>query len=124
MTSQAQAQSPLAGVSGLVFLGYPLHPPEKPSIERAAHLSEVHIPMLFVQGTRDKLAQFARIKPVVADLPRAKLLPIEHADHGFEVLVRSGRQTAEVMTEILDGVAVWIAEQPRAQESTLRGGDT
>lgn len=110
MTSQAQAAAPLCGVAGLVFLGFPLHPPENPSNERASHLSAITVPMLFVQGTRDKLAELPRVESVVSGLlPRATLLPIEHADHGFEVLVRSGRKHADVMTEILDGLAFWIA---------------
>lgn len=110
MTSQAQALAPLAQVRGLVFLGFPLHPPEKPSNDRAAHLSEVNIPMLFVQGTRDKLAEFSRIEGVAGSLgDRATLLPIESADHGFGVLVKSGRRHEEVMAQVLDGVALWIA---------------
>lgn len=109
MTSQAQAEAALDEVAGLVFLGFPLHPPEKPSNARATHLSAVAIPMLFVQGTRDKLAELARIESVVSSLlPRATLLPIDQADHGFDVLVRSGRKPADVMTEVLDGVAGWI----------------
>lgn len=116
MTSQAQAAAPLDGVIGLVFLGFPLHPPEKPSSERAAHLSDIRVPMLFVQGTRDKLAEPARIESVVSDLgPRAALLPIEHADHGFDVLVRSGRKPADVMTEVLDAAARWIAQALNGQ---------
>lgn len=110
MSSQAQANSSLIGVSGLVFLGFPLHPPDKPSIERAAHLSEVNVPMLFVQGTRDKLAELPRIESAVSSLPRAALLRIERADHGFDVLVRSGRKPTDVMTELLDGVANWVGQ--------------
>lgn len=110
MTSQAQAAAPLEGVIGLLFLGFPLHPSEKPSIERAAHLSDITIPMLFIQGTRDKLAEPGHITSVVSALsPLATLLPIEHADHGFDVLVRSGRKSSEVMTQVLDGAAGWIA---------------
>lgn len=110
MTSQAQADAALAGVVGLVFIGFPLHPPGKPSNERAAHLAAVDLPMLFAQGTRDELAEFARIEAVVHDLgPRATLLPIAHADHGFDVLVRSGRKPADVMAELLDGISGWIA---------------
>lgn len=108
MTSQAQALAPLPQVAGLAFLGFPLHAPDKPSTERADHLAEVQVPMLFVQGTRDKLADFALIGDVVGRLgARATLLPIEHADHGFEVLVRSGRKPDEVMAEVLDGFAAW-----------------
>jgi predicted alpha/beta-hydrolase family hydrolase len=111
MTSQAQASTPLPGVRGLVFLGFPLHPSDKPSITRAKHLDKVEVPMLFVQGTRDKLAQFELIEPVVSELgPRATLMPIREADHSFHVLVRSGRKNDEVMTELLDGVAAWITK--------------
>ena len=109
MTSQAQALEPLIGVAGLAFLGFPLHAPDKPSSTRAEHLVDVAVPMLFIQGTRDKLAEFARITQVVAGLgPSNKLLPIEHADHGFDVLVRSGRQPGEVLAQVLDGLADWI----------------
>lgn len=109
MTSQAQALSPLPHVAGLAFLGFPLHTPDKPSSERARHLADVDIPMLFVQGTRDKLAEFPRMAEVIAGLGlTASLLRIEHADHGFEVLVRSGRKPEDVMTEVLDGLAGWI----------------
>ncbi|MEO8859367.1 MAG: alpha/beta family hydrolase [Burkholderiaceae bacterium] len=109
MTSQAQEQAPMDGVRGLVFMGFPLHPAGKPSSARAAHLAHVKVPMLFVQGTRDKLAELPRIEKVVGDLgARATLLRIAHADHGFDVLVRSGRQSDEVMTEVLNGVVKWI----------------
>ena len=109
MTSQAQALSPLPDVAGLAFLGFPLHAPDKPSSARAEHLSGVEVPMLFIQGTRDKLAEFARMAQVVAELgPNATLLAVEHADHGFDVLVRSGRTHEEVMSEVLDGLAAWI----------------
>ncbi len=108
MTSQAEALEHLPGVVGLAFLGFPLHPPGKPSSERAAHLAQVGVPMLFVQGTRDKLADFARIEAVVARLgAAATLLSIAHADHGFDVLVRSGRTAADVLAEVLDGMAAW-----------------
>ena len=109
MTSQAQAQSPLPGVHGLVFLGFPLHPPKKPSDERAAHLSEIDVPMLFLQGTRDELAQMELLQAVVQRLgARAVLRWSEHADHSFHVLVRSGRNDAEVMEELLGTMATWI----------------
>jgi predicted alpha/beta-hydrolase family hydrolase len=109
MTSQAQADAPLADVVGLAFLGFPLHPAGKPSNERAAHLSRIALPMLFVQGTRDALAESSRIESVVSALgARSTLLPIAEADHGFDVLVRSGRRPADVMNELLDGVASWI----------------
>ena len=112
MTSQAQALDPMEGVRALAFLGFPLHPSGKPSDERATHLAQVKVPMLFVQGTRDKLADLARIEKVVHELgTRATLMRIEHANHGFDVLVRSGRKPAEVMDEVLDGLAKWIHQQ-------------
>jgi uncharacterized protein len=108
MTSQAQAINPLPGVRGLVFLGFPLHPAGKPSTERATHLGQILIPMLFVQGTQDKLAEPALIGPVVAALGSASLHRVEAADHAFHVPARSGRTDREVMTEILDAVAAWV----------------
>lgn len=109
MTSQAQAEAVMPGVRGLAFLGFPLHPPNKPSSERATHLGQVKVPMLFIQGTRDKLAQWPRIDEVVKGLGTlATLLRIEDADHGFDVLVRSGRNPSHVMCEVLDGLATWI----------------
>ncbi len=109
MTSQAQANAPLAGVSGLAFFGFPLHPAGKPSNERANHLSDIHIPMLFLQGTRDSLAELKLLEPVVKGLGQlASLHLVEAADHSFHVLVRSGRNDREVMSEILDAFAAWI----------------
>ncbi|MFC5571263.1 alpha/beta family hydrolase [Lysobacter yangpyeongensis] len=112
MTSQAQAAAPLPGVDGLVFFGFPLHPAGKPSDERAAHLAEVAVPMLFLQGTRDELADPAWLRPLVARLgPRATLLAIADADHSLHVPARSGRRDAEVMGEALDAMQAWIASQ-------------
>jgi predicted alpha/beta-hydrolase family hydrolase len=111
MTSQAQAQalSPLPGVRGLVFIGFPLHPAGKPSDERAAHLSDVAVPMLFLQGSRDELAQLDLLRPLVERLgSRAALQVFEHADHSFHVPARSGRKDAQVMDELLDTTARWI----------------
>jgi predicted alpha/beta-hydrolase family hydrolase len=108
MTSQAQAIKPLPGVRGLVFLGFPLHPAGKPSTERAAHLSQILIPLLFVQGTQDKLAEPALIGPVVAALGSASRHDVEAADHSFHVPARSGRNDRAVMTEILDTVGAWV----------------
>jgi len=108
MTSQAQASKPLPGVRGLVFLGFPLHPAGKPSTERATHLRDILIPMLFVQGTQDKLAEPALIGPVVSALGTATLHRVEAADHSFHVPARSGRTDREVMTEVLDTVAAWV----------------
>jgi uncharacterized protein len=109
MTSQAQAVSPLAGVDGLAFLGFPLHPAGKPSSDRARHLSDVRVPMLFLQGTRDNLAELKLLEPVVKRLgPSALLHPVEAADHSFHVLARSGRNDSDVMNEVLDTLAGWI----------------
>lgn len=110
MTSQAQAEQPLPGVRGLAFLGFPLHPAGKPGIERAEHLSRVQIPMLFVSGDRDALAELELLKPVVASLgERATLRLVAHADHSFKVAARSGRTSAEAEAEALDALAEWIA---------------
>jgi predicted alpha/beta-hydrolase family hydrolase len=109
MTSQAQALGALAGVRGLVFLGFPLHPAGKPSDARARHLAEVQIPMLFVQGTRDALAERARIEALMARLgERATLELIEGADHSFHVPVRSGRSDAEMRSALLKVVVQWM----------------
>jgi uncharacterized protein len=109
MTSQAQAIAPLAGVRGLVFLAFPLHPAGKPSSERAKHLSDVKIPMLFLQGTRDGLAELELLEPVVKGLgSSATLHQVKEADHSFHVLARSGRNDREVMDEVLDAFAAWI----------------
>ena len=109
MTSQAQAMSPLPGVDGLAFLGFPLHPAGKPSDDRASHLADIRVPMLFMQGTRDSLAELSLLEPVVKSLgPSASLHRVEGADHSFHVLARSGRNDREVMGEILDAFAGWI----------------
>lgn len=117
MTSQAQAITPMPHVAGLAFLGFPLHSPEKPSSERADHLTGVHVPMLFIQGTRDKLAEHARMSQVVSGLGSAAvLLTVQHADHAFNVLVRSGRTRDDVLVELLDGMADWMTDvlEPRS----------
>ena len=109
MTSQAQAIAPLPGVRGLAFLGFPLHPAGKPSTSRAVHLSELKIPMLFLQGTRDALAEMTLLEPVVKDLgDLASLHAVKEADHSFHVLARSGRNDREVMNEALDALSAWI----------------
>jgi uncharacterized protein len=109
ITSQAQAAAPLPGVRGLAFLGFPLHPAGKPSDDRAKHLADVHLPMLFIQGTCDNLAELKLLEPVVKRLgPSASLHTEEGADHSFHVLARSGRNDAEVMRDILDTLAGWI----------------
>jgi predicted alpha/beta-hydrolase family hydrolase len=111
MTSQAQAVSALPGVRGLAFFGFPLHLSKKPSDARAAHLDQVEIPMLFLQGTRDDLADLTLLRPVVAHLqPLATLETLEHADHSFHVLVRSGRTDAQVREQMLDAFIVWAAK--------------
>jgi uncharacterized protein len=110
MTSQAQAKAALAGVRGLAFFGFPLHPAGKPSIDRADHLAEIQVPMLFLQGTGDKLAELQLLKPVVEKLGGlATLHLVEAADHSFHVPARSGRNDREVMNEILDALAAWVA---------------
>jgi predicted alpha/beta-hydrolase family hydrolase len=109
MTSQAQALAPLAGVRGLAFLAFPLHPAGKPSSDRAKHLSDVKTPMLFLQGTRDALAELNLLEPVVKGLGSlATLHLVKEADHSFHVLARSGRNDREVMTEVLDAFAAWV----------------
>jgi predicted alpha/beta-hydrolase family hydrolase len=135
MTSRAHAAAPLEDLRGIAFLGFPLHPPEKPApkrerggfsppraIDRAEHLASAKGPLLFVQGTRDDLADLALLKPVVKQLgARAKLHIIEHADHGFEVLKRSGRTPEEVVGEIATTVATWmkrIAGAPARSRAT------
>jgi uncharacterized protein len=111
MTSQAQATAPLDGVHGLAFLGFPLHPAGKPSSDRAKHLADIKIPMLFVQGTRDSLAELKLLEPVVKSLgSTATLHRVEGADHSFHVPARSGRNDREVMNEILDAFAAWVGE--------------
>jgi len=109
MTSQAQAAEPLPGVRGLVYLGFPLHPAGKPAQERAAHLAQVSCPMLFLQGTRDELADVALITEVARALgTRVTLELIAEADHSFHVLARSGRKDAEVLKGLLDSTASWV----------------
>ena len=109
MTSQAQADSPLPGVRGLAFLGFPLHPAGKPGIERAEHLSRIEVPMLFVSGARDALAEMELLRPVIAGLgARAKLHVIADADHSLKVPAKSGRTPAEAEAEALDAMAEWM----------------
>jgi len=111
MTSQAQAVSPLPGVRGLVFLGFPLHPPGQPSDERAKHLFDVQIPMLFLQGTRDEFANLQLLEPLCERLgARATLKLFQDADHSFHVPARTGRKDSEVRDELLDALADWIGK--------------
>ena len=111
MTSQAQALEPL-GVQGLVFVGFPLHPAGKPSIDRAAHLDDVKVPMLFLQGTRDELATLDLLEPVVERLgDRAHLETFEHADHAFHAPAKSGVKDADILAGMLDRTRSWIDTQ-------------
>jgi hypothetical protein len=110
MTSLAFAQGGLSkSLRGLVFFGFPLHPPGRTGVERAEHLSSVHVPMLFLQGTRDKLAALDELRPVCEALkPRVRLHIVEGADHGFDVLVRSGRTSGDVRQELAHAVSRFI----------------
>jgi predicted alpha/beta-hydrolase family hydrolase len=110
MTSQAQAAAPLPGVRGLAFVGFPLHPAGKPADERGVHLADVQLPMLFLQGTRDELAELDWLVPLVARLgARATLRRVEDADHAFHVPARTGRKDPAVRAEMADTLACWIA---------------
>ena len=112
MTSQAAAQQPLEGVRGLVFFGFPLHPPNKPGTKRAEHLKQVTVPMLFLQGTRDTLADLTLLKPICKDLgARATLHIIETADHSFHMLKKSGKTDAEALRELAQTTASWQASK-------------
>jgi len=109
MTSQAQAESPLPGVRGLVFLGFPLHPPGRPSDERGKHLYEVQIPMLFLQGTRDDFANLPLLEALCEQIrARARLKLFQDADHSFHVPARTGRRDSDVQVELLDALADWM----------------
>ena len=111
MTSQAQAIEALPGVRGLAFFAFPLHPAGKPSSDRAKHLADVAIPMLFLQGTRDALAELSLLEPVVKKLGKLATLHLsKEADHSFHVLKSSGRNDREVMTEVLDAFAAWAGK--------------
>jgi hypothetical protein len=115
MTSQAQTEEPLPDVRGLVFFAWPLHPSGKPGTDRAEHLSKVKLPMLFLQGTADTLAEANILKPVVTSLgKRATLHLVEHADHSFHVPVRTGRKDAAVLDEILDVARDWMLKHAQA----------
>jgi uncharacterized protein len=119
MISQAQAEIPLPHVSGLVFFGFPLHPAKRPSIDRGAHLFQVKIPMLFLQGTRDALAELQLIKPLAERLGRlATLTLFEYADHSFHVPARSGRTDAQVRTEMLESVAAWADSTTKSRQTS------
>jgi predicted alpha/beta-hydrolase family hydrolase len=108
MTSRAAAAEPLDGVAGIAFVGFPLHPAKQPGVSRAEHLAKVATPMLFLQGTRDDLADLGLLRPIVVRLgDRATLHVVEHADHMFHVLKRSGRTEDEVMEELVDTIEAW-----------------
>src|SRR5438094_5858820 len=108
MTSTAQAEQPLPGVRGLVFLGFPLHPPGRPGDARAEHLTRVQIPMLFLQGTRDDFADLKLLRPVVQRLgERATLHLVDGGDHSFKVLKSAGRTADQVMTELAATIGGW-----------------
>lgn len=114
MTSQAQAAAPLSGVRGLVFLGFPLHPAGRPSDERGKHLLAVQIPMLFMQGARDQLADLQLLQTLVEQLgARATLKLFQDADHSFHVPARTGRKDSEIMAEMSDALADWIGKAIR-----------
>lgn len=114
MTSRAHAAQALPELRGIAFLGFPLHPPDKPGIERAEHLAAAAGPLLFVQGTRDELAPLPRLRPVIKKLgARASLHVVRGADHGFDVLVRSGRTHAEVLDELAGTIAAWMEQVAR-----------
>lgn len=109
MTSQAHAELPLPGICGIIFLGFPLHAAGKPSADRGAHLVDVCVPMLFLQGSRDKLADPSILGPLVVQLgPRASLKVFDDADHSFHVPARSGRKDADVRAEMLKTIAAWV----------------
>lgn len=113
MTSQAQALASLPGVAGLVFLAFPLHPAGRPSQERADHLANVTIPMLFLQGTRDELATLDLLQPVVQRLgARATLKLLQEADHSFHVRASSGRRDPDVRQELVRALLDWIDGLP------------
>jgi len=112
MTSQAAAEEPLEGVRGIVFFGFPLHPAGSPASARGAHLSRVTVPMLFLQGTRDKLAELDLLRPILAEIPRATLKVFEGADHSFHLLKSAGRSDQELLEEIARTVADWAGSLP------------
>lgn len=112
MTSRAAAAAPLTGVAGLVFLGFPLHPAGRPGTSRADHLERVQRPMLFLQGTRDTLADLTLLAPIVERLGESAILRvIEHADHSFHVLKRSGRTDEQVLDELASTVGEWAGKR-------------
>ncbi len=122
MTSQAQAKEALPGVRGLVFFAFPLHPAGKPGDERAAHLADISLPMLFLQGENDALADLGLLRPVISRLGhRATLHLVPHADHSFHAPAKSGRKDAEILAEILDAAAAWMLNPPLPRGEGVRG---
>jgi predicted alpha/beta-hydrolase family hydrolase len=118
MTSLTQAKQPLASVHGLLFFGFPLHAAGKPGVERASHLSRIHKPMLFLQGSRDSLADLRLLRPVCAQLgQRAELFVIEGGDHSFHMLKRSGRSDEHVMAELAAKAASWARSVTRTESN-------
>ena len=121
MTSRAHAAEPLPECRGIVLFGFPLHPPDKPGTERAEHLAQAGGPLLFLQGTRDELAPLPRLRPVVKRLgARATLHIVDGADHGFDVLVRSGRSRDAVMEELAATTAAWMVSSARCGPAIQR----
>jgi predicted alpha/beta-hydrolase family hydrolase len=119
MTSQAQAETPIPGVQGLIFLSFPLHPAGKPGVERADHLARIEVPMLFVSGDRDALAEIELLRPMEAELGEgAALHLVRGADHSFKVLASSGRNGAEAEAEALDTIAAWISRGAASSPAT------
>jgi predicted alpha/beta-hydrolase family hydrolase len=110
MTSLAASEAALPGVVGVVFVGFPLHAPGKPGDERATHLQDVALPLLFLQGTRDKLAELPLLTPVVEALSRATMHIVDGGDHSFHVLKRSGRTDDEVLDELAETIDTWTAK--------------
>jgi len=126
MTSQAQAIAPLVDVRGLVFLGFPLHPAKKPSSDRAQHLFDVQVPMLFLQGSRDALADLSLLAPLVENLgPQATLILFAGADHSFHVVGRAAPPDAEIRGEVLNAIAAWIDQllRDRSAQATVPNFD-
>jgi predicted alpha/beta-hydrolase family hydrolase len=121
MTSQAHSIQPLQGVEGLAFFGFPLHPAGKPSVTRADHLSNIAVPLLFLQGTNDKLADLKLLQPMIRTLNTdATLQTVQNADHSFHVPKRSGRSDGQILDEIVDVFASWAELLPT---TTSRSAD-
>jgi uncharacterized protein len=116
MTPQAAAERPLEGVRGLVFFGFPLHPPNRPGTARAKHLADVTVPMLFLQGTRDAFADLKLLRPICRKLsPQATLHVIQDADHSFHVPKSAGKTDAEVLRELVETVSSWAEEMQESR---------